>query len=68
MKHEILWDKVDANSENYTTTHPKVTYDALVEAFIVDLGLGAYAEVYGLNRFQRAIQLADINWEERFNE
>ena len=67
MKHEILHGQLNQYCLTMTT-HPKVTYDALVEVFIVDLGLGAYAEVYGLNRFQRAIQLADINWEERFNE
>ena len=63
MKHEVLHGQMNQYWLTMTT-HPKVAYDHVGEMFIVDLGKGAYAEVYGYNRFQRAIQLADINWEE----
>lgn len=63
MKHEILYGQMNQYWLTLTT-HPKVACDTVGEMFVVDLGQGAYAEVYGLNRFQRAIQLADINWEE----
>ena len=63
MKHEVLHGQMNQHWLTITT-HPKVTYDHVGDKFIVDLGQSAYAEVYGLNRFQRALQLADINWEE----
>lgn len=41
------------------TTHDKLTYDTLTEQFIVDIGDGCWVEVWGKNRFSRAIEIAD---------
>lgn len=40
------------------TTHERVTYDTLTEQFIVDIGAGCWVEVWGKNRFKRAIDIA----------
>ena len=62
MIHKILeHESVDAGDPYIVkTTHDKITYDELTECFIVDLGEGAWCEVYGFNRFARAIELADL--------
>ncbi len=55
--HKILFDTVD-DTGLAKTTHDKITYDTLTEAFTVDLGEGCWCEVYGLNRFSKAVMLA----------
>ena len=62
MEHKILHDEKVDEQEPFVvkTSHEKITYDELTECFIVDLGEGAWCEVYGYNRFTRAIELADL--------
>lgn len=71
MQHKILDVLEDELLDNfvYKTTHDKITYDETVESFIVDLGDGSWCEVYGRNRFDKAIQIANlIHREELDNE
>lgn len=59
--HRILdYQSGDKNSFIRKTTHDKVTYDELSQAFIVDIGKRSWCEVYGANRFSRAIEIADM--------
>lgn len=62
IEHKVLDEYVDEayNDFEYKTTHPYVTYDSMVEYFTVDLGEGAYCQVFGLNRFSKAIEIADL--------
>lgn len=57
-KHKVLNEEVDKFIVK--TTHPLVTFDELSEAFIVDLKNGASCEVYGWNRFSRAVEIGDF--------
>ena len=60
MKHRILeLEFIDEDEFVNKTTHPKITYDWVCQSFIVDLGEGAWCEVFGLNRFTKAIQIAE---------
>ena len=63
MKHVIYTGEcVDSNDPYIVkTSHDRITYDELTECFIVDLGDGAWCEVYGYNRFSRAIEIADMS-------
>lgn len=67
MSHTILdGEYIDENDWILKTTHPRITYEELTECFIVDLGDGAWCEVYGLNRFKRAVEIADSVNEEYY--
>ena len=57
---KILWDEPasDDNGWELKTTISKITYDSLSESFSVDLGDGAWAEVYGKDRLRKALQMA----------
>ena len=52
------------------TSHPKITFDRSVESFNVDLGEGCWCEVYGKDRFKKAILLAEFisEWEKLEDE
>lgn len=63
MKFEdfkVLDEEVEQDSPEYLTTHPLVTYDSSVETYWVNLGRGAYCEVYGWNRAKRAFDIAEM--------
>lgn len=57
-EHKVLEEEVDKFI--LKTTHPLVMYDELCECFIVDLKDGASCEVYGWNRFSKAIEIGDF--------
>lgn len=60
VSFSILYNQFQDEEECINlTTHPKVTYEWLTEAFIVDLGDGTWGEVYGRQRFSKAIEIAD---------
>ena len=60
VMHKILESEyADEERWELKTTHDKVTYDSLTEQFIVDLGDGCYCEVWGKNRFKRALEIAE---------
>ena len=50
---------VDKEQQVLKTSHERITYEELTQCFIVDLGDGAWCEVYGLNRFTRAVEIAN---------
>lgn len=56
---KVLEDEPDEDSPEYATTHPRIRYDSSVETYWVDLGKGAYCEVYGYNRAKRAFDIAE---------
>jgi len=67
MKFEdfkVLNTEDDASFE-YLTTHPLITYDSSVETYWVNLGRGAYCEVYGWNRAKRAFDIAETCFDTR---
>jgi hypothetical protein len=41
------------------TTHPMIDYDTLTEQFIVQLNADSWVEVFGMDRFNIAIEIAD---------
>jgi hypothetical protein len=59
MEHMVLDTYVSEEQSIRETTHPRITYDELTEVFIVDLGRSAWCEVYGRNRFSRALDIAE---------
>lgn len=61
MKFEdfkVLDEEVEQGSPEYLTTHPLITFNSSVETYWVNLGRGAYCEVYGWNRAKRAFDIA----------
>lgn len=56
---KILDENVNDSPYDILTTHPLITYDSLVEAYTVNLGKGAWCEVYGFNRAKRAFEIAE---------
>lgn len=67
MKFEdfkVLDKEVEQDSPEYLTTHPLITYDSSVETYWVNLGRGAYCEVYGWNRAKRAFDIAETCFKE----
>ncbi len=59
LKHEVTDEHRPDDSWLLKTTHPRILYDGLCEIFLVDLGDGTWCEVFGKNRFERAVQIAD---------
>jgi hypothetical protein len=58
LDFEILDETTDKNGV-YLTTHPRITFDSYVESYLVDIGKGAWCEVYGYGRMSRALQIAE---------
>jgi hypothetical protein len=58
MKHKIIDEFVDGGWVK-KTTHPGVDYDELSQVFVVSLDDRNACEVYGADRFEWAIKLAD---------
>lgn len=54
---EILDEYINEEEFIRKTTNPHITYDELDDSFIVDLGGGSWCEVYGLGRFNKALQI-----------
>lgn len=69
--HFITEKPVDEEGDwEMKTSHPRVTFDTSVESFNVDLGEGCWCEVYGKDRFKKAILLAEFiaEWEKLEDE
>jgi len=60
---EVL-DSEEEDRWEHLTTHPLITYDSSVETYWVNLGRGAYCEVYGFNRAKRAFDIAETCFKE----
>lgn len=61
MKLEDFKVLCETSDENgiCLTNHPRITFDTYVECFMVNIGQGAWCEVYGWGRMTRALQIAE---------
>ena len=62
-----LWDD-DDYCDVHKTTHPKIIFDPLDETFTVDIGEDCCAVIYGKNRMERALEIANLIWENYLTE
>lgn len=58
LDFEVLDETSDENGV-CLTNHPRITFDTYVECFMVNIGQGAWCEVYGWGRMSRALQIAE---------
>ena len=56
---EVTDREIEEGSPEYFTTHPLISFDSNSETYWVNLGEGAFCEVYGRNRAKRAFDIAE---------